>query len=204
MKSSIALATSPASNAAPASPANDGGPAIIVLGRDDAGKSHASWFDAGEAELARKAAGRMGMAALSVATDELRGLAGRLPHGRVFASGKAFVPFVKGEVYGQLVTHLSGAEKERFQTAEASKVSEVPPTGKAAEPLDLPSDWSKIKVGSVVVACESKDEGWWVALVTQISGEDLYTLRWRDFPGQPVIVRKRKHVALLHPEFQAG
>ncbi len=47
----------------------------------------------------------MGMSAVQVATDELRGLAGQLPHGRVFSSGRAFVPFVKGSLYDQLATH---------------------------------------------------------------------------------------------------
>ena len=28
---------------------------------------------------------------------------------------------------------------------------------------------------------------------------DLLTLRWRDYPDDPQIVRRRKHLALLHP-----
>jgi hypothetical protein len=35
-------------------------PALVVFGRDEAGKAHASWFDQGDAKLAKKAAELMG------------------------------------------------------------------------------------------------------------------------------------------------
>src|SRR6476620_10331478 len=41
-------------------------PAVVVFGRDEAGKAHASWFDHGEAALAEKAAGLMGLRVLRV------------------------------------------------------------------------------------------------------------------------------------------
>ena len=68
--------------------------ALVVFGRDEAGKPHASAFDSSEAELAEKAAGLMGMRMLRIETDEQRDLAAKVPRGRVFASGRAFVPFV--------------------------------------------------------------------------------------------------------------
>src|SRR5437763_11611101 len=76
--------------------------ALIVFGRDNGGKPHASRFDANEAELAEKAAGLMGMQVLRPENDEQRALAGKLPKGRVFASGRAFVPFVAAGLYGPL------------------------------------------------------------------------------------------------------
>src|SRR3954452_8640787 len=76
--------------------------ALVVFGRDNGGKPHASRFDASEAELAEKAAGLMGMQVLRPETGEQRALAAKLPRGRVFASGRAFVPFVKAAVYGPL------------------------------------------------------------------------------------------------------
>ena len=44
--------------------AADALPALIVLGLDDSGKAHASWFDAAEADIARSAASFMGMRSL--------------------------------------------------------------------------------------------------------------------------------------------
>ena len=44
----------------------------------------------------------MGMHVLRLETAEARELAAKLPQGRVFASGRAFVPFVKAGLYGSL------------------------------------------------------------------------------------------------------
>src|SRR5215217_6420515 len=62
-------------------------PCVVVFGRDEAGKPHASWFDAESAELAVKAADLMQMRILRVETEEQRDLARQLAPGRVFASG---------------------------------------------------------------------------------------------------------------------
>src|SRR4051812_20984121 len=78
------MTTTETANPKPSSAA----PAIIVFGRDEAGKAHASWFDQSEAALAEKAADLMGLRVLRVQTDEHRVLAAQLPHGRVFASGR--------------------------------------------------------------------------------------------------------------------
>jgi hypothetical protein len=74
-------------------------PALVVFGLDDTKRPHASAFGARQAELAEKAAGLMGMTALRLATAEQKALAAKLPRGRVFASGRAFVPFVRAGLY---------------------------------------------------------------------------------------------------------
>ncbi|RLQ86835.1 hypothetical protein [Notoacmeibacter ruber] len=165
---------------------------IIVLGRDDKAKPHASWFGASEEEIARKAAGLMGMATLTVSGEELEGLSRRLPQGKVFASGKAFVPFVKADLFEQLAGHLPEAERELLKPHE-------PP-----EPFDgetvLIESWDKLSIGGLVLAWEGKDAGWWEAVITTIHPNDLVTLQWCDYPDEPRAVRKRSHIALLHPK----
>ena len=74
---------------------------LVVFGPDETGKPHASWFDEADAPLAEKAAGIMKMKILRLTTDEQKKLAGKLPQGRVFESGKAFVPFVNRTLYAQ-------------------------------------------------------------------------------------------------------
>ncbi|RWP18020.1 MAG: hypothetical protein EOR01_23660 [Mesorhizobium sp.] len=184
-------------------------PALIVLGLDDGGKAHASWFGEAETDVAERAASMMGMAALRASTDELRDLAGKLPQGRVFPSGKAFVPFVKATMFDKLATHLPSSYKWPVRAAKAA--AEKPKRGKKAsaasadqsgdpnEGLTIPEDWSKIVFGSLVLACEDPNDGWFPAHVIQVSGEGLFTLKWRDFPDWPVIVRRTHHLALLHP-----
>ena len=73
--------------------------ALVVFGRDDAGKPHASLFGAADAELAIKAAGLMRFRVLPITTDEHRAVASGLAQGRIFASGRGFVPFCKEGAY---------------------------------------------------------------------------------------------------------
>ncbi|WP_210485390.1 hypothetical protein [Microvirga antarctica] len=57
--------------------------ALILFGLDDAGKPHASSFNASDASLAEKAARLMGMKVLRLSTDEQQSLARKLPQGRI-------------------------------------------------------------------------------------------------------------------------
>ena len=149
----------------------------------------------------------MSLRVLRVRTDEHRALAAQLPHGRVFASGRAFVPFVKAALFMELQTAAQGASgangdkrvtdtaggagAEKQATAEA-KPSASPPTGKP------PCGWADLGVGSLVLACEGPSLGWWEAVVLEEEA-DLFTLRWRDWPTLPRFVRRRWQLALLHP-----
>lgn len=196
-------------NAAVSAATSTAFPALIVLGLDEGGKAHASWFGEAETDVAEKAAGVMGMAALRASTDELRGLTGKLPKGKVFASGKAFVPFVKATTFDKIATHLPSSYIWPVRAAKSAV--EKPKPGKKAsaardhqttdpnEGLTIPEGWDKIVFGSLVLACENADEGWFPARVIQVSADGLFTLKWRDFPDWPVIVRRTHHLALLHP-----
>lgn len=61
-----------------------------------------------------------------------------------------------------------------------------------------PREHAEIGLGSVVLAHEGPDEGWWEAEVIGISGQ-VFSLRWRDYPTQPTILRKATELALLPP-----
>jgi len=61
-----------------------------------------------------------------------------------------------------------------------------------------PDDHADIGLGSVVLAHEGPDEGWWEAEVIGINGR-VFSLRWRDYPTQPTILRKATELALLPP-----
>ncbi len=93
-------------------------PSVVVFGRDEAGKPHASWFDAESADLAVKAADLMQMRVLKVETEEHKALARQLARGRVFATGRAFTPFARESLYRQLVELAGGATG--FATVQAS------------------------------------------------------------------------------------
>jgi hypothetical protein len=70
----------------------------------------------------------------------------------------------------------------------------------SAEPsAHYPHAWEQVAVGSFVLA---KDDGpvgvWWEAIVLAQDG-DAFTLRWRDHPQLPAIVRHRLNLGLLYP-----
>lgn len=239
-------------------------PALIVFGKDEADRPHASVFGEADAGPARKAAALMGMHAVPVEADAVKALAARLPEGRVFASGKAFVPFVKTSLFDELLPHLA---KDGKQTAAArlsgagrsaakagsgiagvagvagvvgdgadmdgslqvnavadadsgtgtgtdtskSKEASAGGAGGAAGHDDAgsaaskrPTDWSRIGKGSEVLAYEKPGGEWYEAIVVEERTGDLIALRWRDFEGYPVFVRRRDHLGLLHPNFKAA
>jgi hypothetical protein len=57
--------------------------------------------------------------------------------------------------------------------------------------------WDEIRVGSLVLAPanEGAGYGWWEAVITGITN-DLLTLRWLDYPREPIKARRRHEVAL--------
>src|SRR6185312_12374046 len=77
-------------------------PALVVFGHDRSGKPHAAWFTAEEAEAARTAAGLIGYRVLALTTEAQAHVAAKLTRGRLFANGRAFVPFVKAALYETL------------------------------------------------------------------------------------------------------
>jgi len=157
--------------------------------------------------MARQAAGEMGMASLPVSSDELRGAAARLPRGKLFSSGRAFVPFVKMQTFEALVTHLPDVDRKRLSAPRPpqKRASEIPGKGiggtiERPKPT-LPQDWSKIVVGSLVLCSDDPDQGWFLAVVVKVADDGLLTLRWRDWVDLPPFTRKREQIALLHPAF---
>jgi hypothetical protein len=104
---------------------------VLILGLDEAGRPHASRFAADDAESARDAAAVMGMVPLAVEDEPVRRLAAQLPPGRLFASGKAFVPFVRQALYDQLVGCLPDGVAPPSRPVKLAQESTSAPTGDA-------------------------------------------------------------------------
>lgn len=177
--------------------------ALILVGLDDQGKPHAAWFTADQVDAATLAADLMDMASIEVEGNELAALAGMLPKGKLFESGKAFVPFAKRETYDRLAAYLdedytvsAAARIEAAKTAAESYAK----ASKGEAPLHLPEDWSKLAVGDLVLATEDPDEGWWPCEVVAVLDNKQFRLRWRDFPDQDAFIAAVTDIALLHPQ----
>jgi hypothetical protein len=55
--------------------------------------------------------------------------------------------------------------------------------------------------GHLVIARETLEVGWWEAVVVERNG-DLVTVRYRDYPQYPPMVRHRSAIALISPAAQ--
>jgi hypothetical protein len=185
---------------------------IVVFGRDDSGKAHASYFSSADGHMAKKAAGLMGMFALRADNDHVRSLIGRIPKGKLFSSGKAFVPFVKQDLFQQLADQLPAEDRQRLDEPRAAAANDAIPgdvgdLNSAAvpeKPSRLPEDWSKLKVGSIVLASEEPLEGWFEATIIEMKPNGGLRLKWRDYLDLPPFGRTVEQVALIHPNYVEG
>lgn len=182
---------------------------LILLGRNERGRPHASAFGLDEGPAAERAAALMGFATLVVA-DEHRALASSLPRGRMFESGRAFVPFCSAQTFARLLD-AAGLPDTPVPARAAAKPASAPSasaagnpgggaTGGPGAPSKPPFDWADIGIGSLVLATTGgAQEGWFEAVVVYTKADDHFELRWRDFPLDANIVRHRHQLALLHP-----
>ena len=185
---------------------------LFVLGLDDSGKPRGARF-AELNDIIVSTAMDMKCAILVGAPVEVTSIAMKLPIGRVYASGKAFIPNIRRDLYDSIREAVKVSD-ERFD-AEAKLAAvetsiSIKATLKAADaalaeircksPMvsGLPRTWEDIGVGHMVLSHESLDDGWWEAVVIN-RDDDILTLRFRDYPKQPTFIRHISTVALVNP-----
>ena len=126
----------------------------------------------------------------------------KLPPGRLYASGKAFIPNIRRDLVEKLDAAL-GAPGDESQTHKLA----APPDGRSDEtavrtlsPITsgLPRSWESVGIGHVVLIHESPADGWWEATV-EARDIEILTLRFRDYPRQPKFQRHISQVALINP-----
>ncbi|WP_156928987.1 hypothetical protein [Bradyrhizobium sp. th.b2] len=114
-------------NSSKPSPASNS--TVIVYGLDPAGKPKAGRFPGKHANLARKAALALKLAVCKVNRPRLIEIASRIPVGRLHAQGKAFLPFIRSELYDELATAVLPTSRAATGkaipkvTAEAARAS---------------------------------------------------------------------------------
>src|SRR4051812_34528312 len=153
---------------------------LFVLGLD-AGKPRGARF-AECTDVAVIAAAKMGLSLVHPASAAFSELAQKLPKGRVYASGKTFVPNIRRDLYDKLVavTQMPDdgsqvVKPEQSSTDRADKSAEQVACISPMIP-GLPRSWESVGVGHMVLIHESAEDGWWEAVVIQRDDEVL-TLR---------------------------
>jgi hypothetical protein len=79
---------------------------LIVLGPDDDGKPRAGRFPASQADLVAKAAKAMNLTVCKAEGAALVELVKKLTPGRLYGTGRGFVPPVGRNLYGKIVEQL--------------------------------------------------------------------------------------------------
>jgi hypothetical protein len=175
----------PASQAAPtkkSAPTKPPAKAYILAGADEYAKPRAARFSGEDPALLAKAAETMHLRLIEITEPEVAEIAALLPAGRLHANGKGLVPYVKGDVYSELLF---------------AALAPLPPQINADPiPQDLPRTWNDLAPGHLVIAKESLELGWWEAVVIERTG-DLVTVKYRDYPQYPPLVRHRSVIALI-------
>jgi hypothetical protein len=172
----------PAKKSKPAQPAKPPAKAYIVFGADEYAKPRAARFSTDDALLLEKAVEAMHLRLVEAKNEELAEIATRLPAGRLHASGGGLVPYIKGELYSELLSATLADDWPRHNPGPAAQ--------------ELPGSWDEVAPGHVVIARETFECGWWEAVVIERNG-DLVTLRYRDYPKYPALIRHRSAVALI-------
>lgn len=164
------------------------GRALIVIGYDAQQKPRGARFQGFDGKRVAEAAKAMALNVYEATTDELATLAKKLPVGRLYSTGKGFVPNIRQNLYSQVVAGLALEPKAAIAT------NQEPPLPEVAS--GLPKTWDEIAPGHLVIVEETAEYGWWPAIVIERTG-DMLTLRFRDFPKLPKFSRHKAAVALV-------
>jgi hypothetical protein len=151
---------------------------IVVAGLDQEQRPHAARFTQSQETLATKAAALMGFKVGMAQTSRALTLARTLTKGRIFATGRALVPYVRQEVFDEMQTAIA------FEEPSPIEIESSPAP-----------DGDPLAIGNVVLATESK-EGWWEAIVLDVEN-DRVGLRWRDWPKLKRFTRSRAEIAII-------
>ena len=169
---------------------------LVLFGIDSRGKPKAARFGKEHASLAMKAATQLQLNVLASNDPKVAEIAARLPVGRVHATGRMFVPFIRHDLYDKLVAAAANGNTPSASPPNGSSgASGSTPGGSAPH---LPQNWREIGVGDLVVTHEGPEEGWYEAIVVE-AATDMLTLRWRDYPRERRVVRHRLRLGLLYP-----
>lgn len=160
-----------------------------------------AWFDLSHWAALAKVAGELGHLLVEVDTAKLDQLAPDLPAGKVNPHGKPdTLPVVPQAVIERLAALVAPSQPDGTAAPPVNTKTNAPPAvslAKAAEPT-VPIPWSQVATGSVVLASDVQDDGWWECIVEAVEAEgDTLVLRWRDFPGLDTFRKPLARVGIL-------
>jgi hypothetical protein len=178
-----------------------GAPAIVLFGLDGQGRPLAATFAADQTALALKAATSLKLQTLKVETAEQTDLAKQLPVGAILAAGRATVPLVSKALYEKLLAlRPTSANPPGGDVLAAVAPLRPASASNQPQPKRSPASWAEIDVGDLVLVENWEPEtGWYEAVVLEKLGDNEFNLRFRDYPEEGTLMRRRNQLALLPP-----
>ena len=155
---------------------------LVLFGIDNRGKPKGARFGKEHASLAMKAATQLQLKVLASNDPKVAEIAARLPVGRVHATGRTFVPFIRRDLYDQLVAAAANGNAHPTSPPNGSSgASGSSPGGSAPH---LPQRLASRSASAIWSSRQdSLENGWYDAIVVEVNG-DMFTLRWRDYPRE--------------------
>jgi hypothetical protein len=176
----------------------------FVFGLDENGKPRGARFPQGLKDNIAAAAIDMKFNLVHDHSAEFTALGMKLPIGRIYGSGRSFIPPIRRDLYDKLKAAQS-RPGERIPggvpvNIAGDKIGETVSGVELGIPIanNLPRDWQAIEPGNLIIAQSSHIEGWWEAVVVERAA-DILTLRWRDYPDEGTVQRHVGTVALINP-----
>ena len=191
----------PPDKTAPSAPTTLAEP-MFAIGLDDKDKPRGARFAKYNDQLV-SAVLDLGLSFVIEPSPAFAEAAKKLPEGRHYSSGKAFIPDIKQSLLDELIGLLAkdGDTSHAYRLETKPKVgADGKPEPRCTSPITsgLPRSWDEVNVGHMVVAHESPEDGWWEAIVIKRE-DDILTLRFRDAPKLPIFTRHVMTVALVNP-----
>ena len=155
-------------------------PLVLHLAKGD--RPRAALFPPEDAKKAKELASKHSLLMIEVSSVDLRKVAGRLPRGSLSAAGIEAVPTTSLPLYNELLA---------ANTATLFSEGKLQPK--------MASSWDAIKAGDLVIAQHTRGDGWYEALVLHVAANEMYHLKWLDYPKDPLFIRHLKTIALTSP-----
>ena len=158
-------------------------PVVLHLAKGE--RPRAALFQAEDTKKAKELAAKNSFAVIEVSSAELKKVAYRLPRGNLSAAGLEVAPTTTFPLYNELIA---------AQTATQFNEGKLQPK--------MATAWDDIKASDLVIAQHTRADGWYEALVLNVTGtasERMFHLKWLDYPRDPLFIRHLKAIALPNP-----
>lgn len=155
---------------------------LVLIELDPAtGTTRGARFDPAVRDALAKALADTAAILVDVDGPKLDQIDADFPQGKLAQSGKPVLPMIKRATYDRL----------------AALATPLPSAGPPRQEAQKSDPFVNLKPGSVVLASDNKDDGWWEATVVRVeqNGATL-RLKWRDYPELDEFTKPLTRVAI--------